>query len=53
MSLFQFVNFYASLMYIAFLKGRVLVGYPGRNIVPGITGLEQVSCKLHYTLDPT
>ena len=41
MYLFQFVNFYSSLFYIAFFKGRILVHFPGINY-GSWRGLEQV-----------
>ena len=41
MYLFQFVNFYSSLFYIAFFKGRIFVHFPGRDHGTW-EGLEQV-----------
>ena len=42
MYLFQFVNFYSSLFYIAFFKGRILIHFPGVFYGAGWRGLEQV-----------
>ena len=41
--IFQFINFYSSIFYIAFFKGR-FVGYPGRyNYIFGTLRNEDVS----------
>ena len=42
--IFQFINFYSSILYIAFFKGK-FVGYPGayKNIVGNLRN-EDVSC---------
>ena len=45
MYLFQFVNFYSSLFYIAFFKGRILVHFPGRDY-GNWRGLEQVGYSI-------
>ena len=45
--IFQFINFYASILYIAFIKGR-FVGYPGHyEHVFGNLRNEDVSRKKH------
>eukprot|EP00800_Vazella_pourtalesii_P020023 TRINITY_DN6964_c0_g1_i3.p1 TRINITY_DN6964_c0_g1~~TRINITY_DN6964_c0_g1_i3.p1 ORF type:complete len:737 (-),score=159.38 TRINITY_DN6964_c0_g1_i3:992-3202(-) len=52
MYLFQFVNFYSSLFYIAFFKGRILVHFPGRDYGTW-RGLEQCAaygCLLELTI---
>ncbi|KAI6657422.1 Anoctamin-7-like [Oopsacas minuta] len=52
MYLFQFVNFYSSLFYIAFFKGRILVHFPGRDYGEW-RGLEQCAaygCLLELTI---
>ena len=51
MYLFQFVNFYSSLFYIAFFKGRILVHFPGRDYGTW-RGLEQVRpLKIYFFLE--
>lgn len=51
--IFQFINFYSSILYIAFFKGK-FVGYPGayKNIVGNLRN-EDVSnytnkCSIHF-----
>ena len=47
--IFQFINFYSSLIYVAFFKGK-FVGYPGayKNIVGNLRNEDVSSSELVY-----